>query len=256
MRRVQVLNWMQDNPYYTATEPYQKFLTAQDRLWEQRLLDLIPDTLVLARHPPTISIGSRPVAAQLTHVRPLPRDWLTEDDETLFQKTSEFLATDYHINLVRAHRGGSIWYHDQGVLQLYVILEAPSPYPAHISRLLEETLYKTCMRLEIPELELFPLRTQKSFNAFLGVWTSGKKIGAIGVSIYGNGQKKITRFGASLNICPDMRRAALINPCGIEGKEITSVALARGGRPSQNYYSTVLPALYESFEDVFETKLQ
>ncbi|KAL3909076.1 MAG: hypothetical protein SGILL_008235 [Bacillariaceae sp.] len=55
-----------------------------------------------------------------------------------------------------------------------------------------------------------------------GVWVGDKKVAAIGISA----SKWITTHGVALNVQPDLSYfdTSVILPCGIEGKQVTSMA--------------------------------
>lgn len=252
MRKFQIMDWRG----YTYSEycpdyPYEKFLDAQNYVWKQRLLGLIPDTLILAYHPPTITLGSRSLKEQLSHIRPLLKEWLQEEDEEeFFTKAGVFLRSQYGINLVKTTRGGSVWYHDQGVLQLYIITKLDSPFPAMFVWSLEEALYQT-LALFLP-VERPTERIQHKFQSLIGVWTSGKKIGAIGVRVEKNGPNYISKFGASVNIDPDLQKLALIDPCGLTDKEATSLCHELSKTRRVFLEQDFLSAFYEKFSEIFD----
>merc|ERR1719198_829950 len=52
-----------------------------------------------------------------------------------------------------------------------------------------------------------------------GVWVNGAKIAAIGVKV----RKWVTMHGTSLNISTDLSYFTRIIPCGLRGKEVTSI---------------------------------
>lgn len=265
MRQFQVLDWRSYNhPLYSPYQPYEEFIRAQDYIWEQRLLTLVPDMLIVTYHPPTITLGSRPLKKQIPHIRPVPKEWLDEYSESynpekeqkLFDRARALLQEQYNIQLVRSPRGGSVWYHDKGVLQLYVIAELTSEdhFVSEIIDPIEETLYEV-VRHFLPNAYLVPnARKDSARHNLIGVWVNDKKIGAIGVKIGGHNKRRITQFGASLNLNPDTRNMALIDPCGIEGKESTSLQKEWGKH--ELTFDWVLGVLYQKFKDAFKTELQ
>ena len=54
----------------------------------------------------------------------------------------------------------------------------------------------------------------------VGVWYSTEKIAAIGVTV----RSWITTHGFALNVDPDMNHFAMIHPCGIRDKGVTSLS--------------------------------
>lgn len=264
MREFQVYDWrIASGGRYGTHEIYDKFLEAQDYIWEERLLKLIPDTLIITYHPPTITINQYNLEEGLQHIRPLPREWFqgaeSYDEQgraNLFQKAKEFLAAKYGIRLVSVNRGGKVWYHDEGVLQLYVIAELESGFPSEIVNPLVETLCQTLQTFSMP-VECIINRPgemlERERHGFIGVWVNSKKIGAIGVRI--EGPRRITKFGAALNVNPSMKNFALIDPCGLPGKEATSMQIEYGRPDPPITHDWVLSVLYPRFEAIFQTKL-
>jgi lipoate-protein ligase B len=53
-----------------------------------------------------------------------------------------------------------------------------------------------------------------------GVWVDGEKIASVGVAI----KRWVSFHGVSLNYETDLKYFELINPCGLEGKKMTSMA--------------------------------
>lgn len=251
MKEFRLLDWRN-----TPSRSWEQFLERQEQVWEERLLDLEPDTLIITRHLPTITIGVRPLAGELAHIRTVPPEWLGEgDDEKLFRRASEFLWETAALHLVKIPRGGSVWYHDSGVLELYLVMELDSGFPSEVVKPLEETLFQTVAALGLPA-ERVDKRFGHEKQSFIGVWVGGKKIAAIGLRVKSCGRKKITQFGAALNVSPYMPKARLINPCGIAGAEITSLDeefLARKmAAPSEQ---RVIGVFLRKFQEVFQRKL-
>lgn len=238
------------SPLYDPTHPYEKFLDAQEYVWEQRLLRLIPDTLILTYHPPTITLGARPITDQLRHIRTLTPEVFQEDDEEkIFSAAKKFLWERFNINLARARRGGSVWYHDHGVLNLYVIAEVESQFPTKLVWRLEEVLYQTLAAF-LPVDERDAERKHIESHNFIGVWTGGKKIAAIGVSIESCSGRYISKFGAAVNISPNRANLSMIDPCGISGREATAFCWETS--LSALYAEPeFLPAFYKNFSAVF-----
>lgn len=222
-----ILVWLDASPqYYPLLDPYEKFLAIQNALWDERTVDIIPDTLVLTHHRPTITCGARPLKSQVPHVRPIPSAWHAFPDEELFEKTREFLRANHGIDFVRTNRGGSLWYHDDGVLQLYLIAETLPGAVIALSHIFEQILFQTVQQFGLSPHYIEHDATIQS-HRYIGVWVRGKKIGAIGLrgELHPEGKKMITKFGAALNVHPNPKNLLLINPCGIEGRDATSLEL-------------------------------
>jgi len=231
--------------------PYDIFLKNQEELAGRRLRGEIPDTVVLANHPPTITLGVGRLREQLAAIRPLPRIYLSLSDETvLWDMSREYLQKHFGIALIRTKRGGKVWYHDTGVLHWYVIAETSPHFPAQTVHRLEETFYRALVALGLP-VRRIPERHERGAHSYLGVWSGEKKLAAIGVRVTAQGGRWVSQFGVALNVSPDQKGLRLIDPCGITGKDATSIAeIARPDRmPTEE---SIVYALTDAFSEVFE----
>ena len=73
-----------------------------------------------------------------------------------------------------------------------------------------------------------------------GVWTSAGKIASIGVAV----SHWIAYHGIALNVRPDMNHFKLINPCGLVGITMTSMADLANPAPD-------IATVSETFRDCF-----
>ena len=62
-----------------------------------------------------------------------------------------------------------------------------------------------------------------------GVWVEGEKIASVGVAI----KRWVSFHGLSLNYETDLKYFELINPCGLDGRRMTSMAKILGTRISR-----------------------
>ena len=76
------------------------------------------------------------------------------------------------------------------------------------------------------------------------VWVGGAKIAAIGVRF----KRWVTSHGFALNVSPDLSYFDLIVPCGLAGKEITSMERLNGIAPGM---ADVKRATLRHFLEVF-----
>lgn len=249
---VHVLNCRNKNIYYNPEQPYKKFLQAQETIWQKRVHNYIPDTLVITTHPPTITLGARTKHSQLKHITILPREWHDDSDELYFSRAKKFLRDEYSIDLIETKRGGSIWYHDPGVLHFYLIAEIREPYSMPVCRALEETLNQT-IRVFVPRADRMPNRFRRDMNPYIGVWIDGKKIAGVGLEVRQKNGKKVTKFGAAINVNPDMTRLSLIHPCGIEECSATSLKELLPSTPPS--HASILAVFLEKFTQEFECAL-
>jgi lipoate-protein ligase B len=176
---------------------YAEAVQLQDALAEQRLADEIPDTLLLLEHPPVITLGRRATLADV---------YLTEAE--LAQRG---------MALERATRGGLVTYHGPGQLVGYPIVKLRArglSVPCYV-RALELAIVASLGEIGIEA---------RIDEAHVGVWTSGGKIGAIGVAQ----RHGVTLHGFAVNLQPNLSHFGLINPCGIGQLGVTSAAAILG----------------------------
>jgi lipoyl(octanoyl) transferase len=194
-------------------------------LTEERRAGMIPDTLLLLEHPPTITLGR---GADRAHV-------LASADQ-LDEQGIERVDTD---------RGGDVTYHGPGQLVGYPILDLQQPphrpdLHGYLRRL-EETLIRALGECGI---------AGDRFSTYTGVWivppaAPPKKIAAIGIRI----SRWITRHGFALNVCPNLEHFASIVPCGIHDYGVTSMSRVLGRSVT---VSEVTPAVIQAFAEVFD----
>ncbi len=150
------------------------------------------DYLLLAEHPHVYTVGRNGDGSHLL---------------VSGERLAELGAERFDID-----RGGDVTYHGPGQLVGYPILRLADvrqivPYV----RAVEEVL----------------IRTLAGFGAegwrepgYTGVWTARGKIAAIGVRV----SRHVTMHGFALNVNPDMDFFTHMNPCGITGRPVTSLA--------------------------------
>ena len=214
----------------------------QKELVNERFANKIPDTLLFVEHPPVFTIGrsgsKKNILVSLGKIK---------------QEGIEIHEID---------RGGDITYHGPGQIVGYPIIDLKN-YGKDIHcylRMLEETLIKS--------LEDFGIKADRIKN-MTGVWVhpvrnrspkgdrtempkaipisngASKKIASIGIGV----SKWVTYHGFALNIEPNMKHFAMINPCGL-GKGITSMKEQLNGRcPSKD---KIKEKIAEIFADVFQ----
>ncbi len=125
----------------------------------------------------------------------------------------EFPGVEY----IKIDRGGDITYHGPGQLVVYPILDLEQ-----FGISLREYIYKVEQAV-IDTLVYYGI-TAGRIKEFTGVWINyesdkPRKIAAIGVK----SSRHVTMHGLAFNIKPDLNYFDLIIPCGIVGKEVTSM---------------------------------
>jgi lipoyl(octanoyl) transferase len=159
--------------------------------------------VLLVEHPPTITVTRRPDAA--SHV--------LAGAAALAAAGVERCDTD---------RGGDVTYHGPGQAVVYPIVDLQRlglGIHAYI-RALEQAAIETCAA--------WGLRCGREEGA-TGVWTEAavrpaRKVAAIGVRV----SRGVTMHGIALNVAPDLSHFGLIVPCGLHGREVTSMLAELG----------------------------
>lgn len=201
---------------------YPAALELQRRLQLDRQAGTRGDTLLLTEHQPVLTLGR---AREEPDLRVAP--------EVLDRAGIEIVPTE---------RGGDITYHGPGQLVAYAILDLKAldiRVVDHVTRL-EETVIRT--------LAAFGVQGGRR-PAARGVWVDGRKIASVGVNV----RRWVSMHGIALNVEPDMAHFDLINPCGLEGVVMTSLARETGhGFAAADVVSNFLNA----FADVYSVSLR
>ncbi len=171
----------------------------QHHLWSERVQGKLPDLLLLLEHSHVITLGRR---GDRSHLLVAP-DALKAMGVSL-----------YHIE-----RGGNVTYHGPGQLVAYPILD------------LKGYGYRVVQYIE--QLEEVVLRVLKDFGIEgrrdtlnRGVWVNQEKIASVGVAI----KRWVSFHGIALNYETDLKYFEMMDPCGLEGVEMTSMAKILGVR--------------------------
>ena len=178
---------------------YADAVRLQNELAEQRLLEEIPDTLLLLEHPPVVTLGRRGTLEDV---------YLSEAD-----------LKRRGIALERTTRGGLVTYHGPGQLVGYPIVKLRArglTVPCYV-RALELSVIDALHEIGI---------AARIDEGRVGVWTDSGKIAAIGVAQ----RHGVTLHGFAVNLQPDLSHFALINPCGIGDLGVTSASVLLGHR--------------------------
>jgi lipoyl(octanoyl) transferase len=171
---------------------YADGLELQSKLVAARQAGEIPDTLLLLEHEPVFTLG-----------RNARRENVLSTDDALRARGFEIFETG---------RGGDVTYHGPGQLVGYPILDlSPDRQDVHrYVRDLEEVMARTCVDYGI---------AAERVAGLTGIWVGLDKIGAIGVRI----ARWVTSHGFALNVATDLSAFALIVPCGIRDRGVTSL---------------------------------
>lgn len=152
----------------------------------------IGDTLLLLEHRPVITVG-------------------TSGGENNLLVTPEVIERA-GIEVIRTDRGGNITYHGPGQLVGYPIFDLRQHgKDVHLFLRNVEQAIMDC-------LAGFGV-TAYSTPGYAGVWVGDDKICSIGVAV----RRWITCHGFALNVNPNFEHWSLIHPCGLVGKQMTSL---------------------------------
>ncbi|XP_015788514.1 putative lipoyltransferase 2, mitochondrial [Tetranychus urticae] len=183
--------------------------------------------LLLVEHEPVYTTG----------VRRAPYDMQLIN--SLKSLGADFVSTD---------RGGLITFHGYGQLTIYPVLYLGCFFnnksiKCYVHRL-EETLIQTVKKV-LP-------KNQKvsTISEYPGVWVQDeRKIAAIGV----HGKRHVTTHGTCLNCNNDLSWFDHIIPCGIQGKEVTSISKEIGQDFS---IDKTIPLFLDSFAQLFDCDIK
>lgn len=145
-----------------------------------------------------------------------------------------FLRSAGAIPVVESDRGGEVTYHGPGQLTVYVVTPLDAGVRRHVWRL-EETALRALAALGV--------RGERD-EAAPGVWAEGAKIAALGVRV----ARKVAYHGLSINRDPELKHYAGIVPCGLTGREVTSLARLGFDASREELERQTITA----FEEVFE----
>jgi len=172
---------------------YGKAWDLQHHLWSRRVAEELPDLLILLEHPHVITLGRRGNRGHLI--------------------VSPEVLEAMKIPIFHVERGGDITYHGPGQMVVYPILN------------LKEYGYRIVRYID--QLEEVVLRVLRDFGIEgrrdplnRGVWVEREKIASLGVAI----KRWVSFHGFALNYETDLKYYDLINPCGLKGKKVTSMA--------------------------------
>lgn len=169
----------------------------QKKLVDERTRGAIADTILLVEHPPVITLGR---AAKEANV-------------LLSRERLEARGFEVH----EIGRGGDVTYHGPGQLVVYPIVDL-KPDRQDVRKYvgsLEETMIRVARDYGVEAGRVAGLN---------GAWVGDRKIGAVGVRI----SRWVTMHGFALNVTTDLSHFEVIVPCGIQGKQVTSLARELG----------------------------
>lgn len=204
-----------------GVEDYVPVWDLQKRLVAAKVAGWPGDVLLLLEHRPVFTLGRQHEA----------RDLLV---------TPDFLAGQ-GIPRVPIERGGKITYHGPGQIVGYPILDLHH--------------FKTDVRWYHRSLAETIIRTLADYGlsgeydqSYPGVWVGGKKVCAFGSAL----KRWISYHGFALNVDPSLEHWSWIIPCGLAGRDITTLKAELGHAPP---LAEVRARLQDHFAAVFDCHL-
>lgn len=194
----------------------------QERLQRARIRGAAPDTLLLLEHPRTVTLGRG-----------------ARDDGNLLLSREALEAQGFSVHEVG--RGGDVTYHGPGQIVGYPIVDL-APDRKDVRRYvgdLEELMIRLAAEYDI---------TAGRVEGMNGCWIGDRKIGAIGVRI----SRWVTMHGFAFNVSTNLSDFGVIVPCGLVGKDVTSLERELGEAPPM---SDVLDRLEACFAEIFDADL-
>ena len=196
---------------------YQKAWDVQRTIHEEVASGTRPNTLLLLEHPSVYTAGRR------TDVSERPNDGTP---------------------VIDVDRGGRITWHGPGQLVGYPIVKLHKPTElVGFVREIETALIGVCEDLGVPALRV---------EGRSGVWIrdsrGDRKIAAIGIRV----AKGVSMHGFALNVNTDLNYFSNIIPCGIQGKNVTSVEKEINRKVNPEQMKSIVK---QKFEQVFDVAL-
>jgi lipoyl(octanoyl) transferase len=191
---------------------YRRAWAYQRDLVTRRAAGEAPDTLLLVEHDPVLTIGRHGDPAHVL--------------------ASDTQLADRAIEVIRVERGGEVTYHGPGQLVGYPIV-----------RLADDGLL---LRPFVRALEAAMADTAATYgitagrrDGYPGCWVDPdgpwpRKIGALGLRL----ERGVTFHGIAFNVTTRLTDFSLIDPCGLAGLDVTSVARECGWQGAEAAPST------------------
>jgi lipoate-protein ligase B len=173
---------------------YRKAWTLQEKLVAARINKrLNREVFIFLEHPPVFTLGRRGGLENLL--------------------VSEEFLRNAGVPVVQVERGGFITYHGPGQIVVYPIINL------HTRRIgvkdfvaaLEEAMLRTVAAWNIAAV-------RNPVNS--GIWAGDNKMGSIGIAL----RKGVSFHGLALNVSLDLTPFSWIQPCGLQGVGMTSMA--------------------------------
>ncbi|MBN2864554.1 MAG: lipoyl(octanoyl) transferase LipB [Thiotrichales bacterium] len=203
---------------HLGLQPYPSTWQAMQDFTNQRHPNT-PDELWIVEHPPVFTQGLNGKAEHLLQLAP-------------------------EIPLIQTDRGGQVTYHGPGQLVVYVLVDLKrnqigvralvTLIEASIIALLAEFGIAALARADAP-----------------GVYVNGNKIASLGLKI----RKQKSYHGLALNVDMDLSPFQMINPCGLQGMQMTQLCDLLHASKSQQACPNI-ETLGKQLSQIISAKLQ
>ena len=146
------------------------------------------------------------------------------------------------ISVIQVERGGDITFHGPGQLVVYPIVDLREAKLSVVDYVfgLEEIMIKTAADWGV---------TAERNPVNRGIWVGNNKLGSIGIAI----RRGISFHGFAFNVNLSLKPFGWINPCGLQGIEMTSIEQELSRKVSMNQ---VREAVKRHIEAVFGVELE
>ncbi len=199
-------------------QPYRQVWELQRALHRRVSEGAEPETWIFVEHCSVVTLGRNAREGNLLH--------------------SRAALAARGVDVENVERGGDVTYHGPGQLVVYPIRKLERFREiVPLVRALEGAIIEVCAH--------FGVRGER-WSEHAGVWVGSNQICAVGLAV----QKMTTLHGIALNASTDLSYDALINPCGLADRGITSLSRETGRRVSIQDVKPVLAAALEKTFDV------
>jgi len=202
---------------------YREALDLQHRILAARVSGSLPfNVVLLLEHSPVFTLGRRGGREHLC--------------------VSQSFLEQSGVQLIQVERGGYITFHGPGQLVAYPIVDLESARIGVVDFVaaLEEVMIRTAARFRVTAV-------REPLNR--GVWVNRQKIGSVGICV----RHGVSFHGLALNVNLSLVPFDWINPCGLEGVIMTSLAREIGKTVAM---TEVRRAMVRKFSEVFGVTLR
>lgn len=152
-----------------------------------------PDLFLVTEHSPVFTLGKRCGLGSLT--------------------VGEEFIKNRGVDIVQTERGGDITYHGPGQIVIYPIIHLRE------AKLSVKTYVEMLEEVMIAGAAAFGVKAGRD-ERNRGVWVGDNKIGSIGIRV----RHGVSFHGLAFNVTLDFEHFSWIQPCGLSGVGVTSVA--------------------------------